>query len=111
MVSDALTVLNRKRVFDYADKHHLPAIYESDPYVTDGGLMSYGADRKESITRAASLIDKIFKGGANALPVRDKSEDCQGHWSRDTGSGDRARRRRDRIAAVLLRCTLSPNGP
>jgi putative ABC transport system substrate-binding protein len=26
MVSDALTVLNRKRVFDYADKHHLPAI-------------------------------------------------------------------------------------
>ena len=54
MVSDALTVLNRKRVFNYADNHRLPAIYESDPYVTDGGLMSYGADRKESITRTAS---------------------------------------------------------
>jgi ABC-type uncharacterized transport system substrate-binding protein len=66
MVSDALTVLNRKRVFNYADMHHLPAIYESDPYVADGGLMSYGADRKESIARTASLIDKIFKGATPA---------------------------------------------
>ena len=62
MVSDALTILNRKRVFDYAAKHRLPAIYESDPYVHDGGLMSYGADRKESLVRAASQIDQIFKG-------------------------------------------------
>ena len=72
MVSDALTVLNRKRVFSYADMHRLPAIYESDPYVTDGGLMSYGADRKESILRAASLIDRIFKGANPAdLPFEE----------------------------------------
>ena len=74
MVSDALTVLNRKRVFNYADNHRLPAIYESDPYVTDGGLMSYGADRKESITRAASLIDRIIKGANPAdLPFEEPS--------------------------------------
>ena len=72
MVSDALTILNRKRVFNYADNHRLPAIYESDPYVTDGGLMSYGADRKESITRAASLIDRIIKGANPAdLPFEE----------------------------------------
>jgi ABC-type uncharacterized transport system substrate-binding protein len=72
MVSDALTVLNRKRVFSYADMHRLPAIYESDPYVTDGGLMSYGADRKESIVRTASLIDRIFKGANPAdLPFEE----------------------------------------
>jgi putative ABC transport system substrate-binding protein len=72
MVSDALTVLNRKRVFSYADMHRLPAIYESDPYVTDGGLMSYGAYRKESILRAASLIDRIFKGANPAdLPFEE----------------------------------------
>jgi putative tryptophan/tyrosine transport system substrate-binding protein len=62
MVSDALTILNRKRVFDYAAAHRLPAIYENDPFVRDGGLMSYGADGKESLGRAASLLDKIFKG-------------------------------------------------
>ena len=72
MVSDALTILNRKRVFDYADRHRLPAIYESDPYVRDGGLMSYGADRKESTVRAASLIDRIFKGANPAdLPFEE----------------------------------------
>jgi putative ABC transport system substrate-binding protein len=62
MVSDALTALNRKRVYEYATARRLPAIYESDSYVRDGGLMSYGADAVESYTRAAALIDRIFKG-------------------------------------------------
>lgn len=62
MVSDALTTLNRKRVFDYAATHRLPAIYEYDPLVRDGGLMSYGPDLKESYARAAALIGRIFKG-------------------------------------------------
>jgi putative ABC transport system substrate-binding protein len=62
MVADALTVLNRKRVFDYAAEKRLPAIYESDVFVRDGGLMSYGADQTESLTRAAAMIDRIFKG-------------------------------------------------
>ena len=44
MVADVLTVLNRKRVFVYAVAHRLPAIYEFDFFVRDGGLMSYGAD-------------------------------------------------------------------
>jgi putative ABC transport system substrate-binding protein len=62
MVSDVLTVLNRKRVFDFAASHRLPAIYEVDFYARDGGLMSYGADVGESLTRAASMVDQIFKG-------------------------------------------------
>jgi putative ABC transport system substrate-binding protein len=62
MVSDSLTVLNRKRVFDYAANHRLPAIYEYDPLVREGGLMSYGPDLKESFERAASMVDRIFKG-------------------------------------------------
>src|SRR5439155_9468875 len=40
MVADALTVLNRKRVFEFAAAHRLPAIYEFDFLVRDGGLMS-----------------------------------------------------------------------
>jgi putative tryptophan/tyrosine transport system substrate-binding protein len=72
MVSDALTILNRKRVFDYAASHRLPAIYENDPYVRDGGLMSYGADLNESWTRAAALIVRIFKGAKPAdLPFEE----------------------------------------
>jgi putative ABC transport system substrate-binding protein len=62
MMSDSLTILNRKRVIDYAAARRLPAIYESDNFTRDGGLMSYGADTRESLKRAASMIDRIFKG-------------------------------------------------
>ncbi len=62
MVSDSLTMLNRKLVFDYAAAHRLPAIYEFDELVREGGLMSYGADLKESFERAAAMADRIFKG-------------------------------------------------
>jgi ABC-type uncharacterized transport system substrate-binding protein len=66
MVSDSLTTLNRKRVFDYAAERRLPAIYEYDFLVRDGGLMSYGPDLKESFERAADLVDRIFKGARPA---------------------------------------------
>jgi ABC-type uncharacterized transport system substrate-binding protein len=62
MVSDSLTTLNRKRVFAYAAAKRLPAIYEYDPLVRDGGLMSYGPDLDESFERVAAKVDRIFKG-------------------------------------------------
>ena len=62
MVSDALTSLNRKRVFDYAARRKLPAIYEYDFLVRDGGLMSYGADLTESFERTGDLVARIFNG-------------------------------------------------
>jgi len=49
MVTDALTALNRKRVFEFAAQQKLPAIYEYDFLVRDGGLMSYGPDMPEDL--------------------------------------------------------------
>jgi putative ABC transport system substrate-binding protein len=66
MVADSLTVLNRKRVFEFAATKKLPAIYEYDFLVRDGGLMSYGPDLTESFERAAALVDRIFKGARPA---------------------------------------------
>src|ERR1700726_3583205 len=66
MVTDVLTLLNRKRVFDYAAAHRLPAIYEQDFMAHDGGLMSYGADARESFDRAAALTAHIFQGAKPA---------------------------------------------
>ncbi|HYM31865.1 MAG TPA: ABC transporter substrate-binding protein, partial [Candidatus Cybelea sp.] len=62
MVSDVLTTLNRKRVFDYAAKHRLPAIYEFESLVRDGGLMSYGPNQDESFDRVGALVDRVLKG-------------------------------------------------
>jgi putative tryptophan/tyrosine transport system substrate-binding protein len=66
MVADALTTLNRKRVFEFAATKKIPAIYEYDFLVHDGGLMSYGPDLTESFERAAALVDRIFKGAKPA---------------------------------------------
>ena len=66
MVADSLTTLNRKRVFDYAAERRIPALYEYDFLVRDGGLMSYGADLKESFGRAADMVARIFKGARPA---------------------------------------------
>jgi putative ABC transport system substrate-binding protein len=66
MVSDSLTNLNRKRVFEFAAAHRLPAIYEFDYYARDGGLMSYGPDPDESLGRVAALVDHILQGAKPA---------------------------------------------
>ena len=66
MVTDSLTILNRKRVFEFAAAHRLPAIYEFDWLVRDGGLMSYAPDLDESFGRVAALADRIFKGAKPA---------------------------------------------
>jgi len=70
LVTDALTILNRKRIIDFARTHRIPAMYEFAFLVRDGGLMSYGASPDDNYRRAASYIDRIFKGAApRDLPV------------------------------------------
>ena len=70
MVTDVLTVLNRKRVIDFAAEHRLPAIYEYTYLTRDGGLMSYGPSVDAIFDRAAGLADRILKGANPAdLPL------------------------------------------
>jgi putative ABC transport system substrate-binding protein len=70
LVTDALTLLNRKRVIDFARAHRIPAMYEYSFLVEDGGLMSYGASQGDNFRRAASYVDRIFKGATpGSLPV------------------------------------------
>ena len=45
-------------------------MYEFNFLVRDGGLMSYGANQEDNFRRAASSVDRIFKGAApSMLPV------------------------------------------
>ena len=74
MVSDVLTTLNRKRVIDFAAAHKLPAVYEYDFLVREGGLMSYGPDVSEMSDRAAGLAVRILKGAdPGQLPLEEPS--------------------------------------
>ena len=73
--TDALLVADCVQVppaefIELAAKSRLPAIYPNGRFVKRGGLMSYGADQKESFRRAAQFVDKILKGANPAdLPV------------------------------------------
>jgi putative ABC transport system substrate-binding protein len=70
MVTDILTLLNRKRVIDFAASHRLPAIYEYAFLARDGGLMAYGPNLDAIFDRAAGLADQILKGANPAdLPL------------------------------------------
>jgi putative ABC transport system substrate-binding protein len=60
----------RKSIIVLAANYKLPAIYPQKEFVEDGGLMSYGTDRRESYRRAAVYVDKILRGVKPAdLPV------------------------------------------
>jgi putative ABC transport system substrate-binding protein len=60
----------RERIVALAIKSRLPAIYVDKRFVTDGGLMSYGADSADSYRRQAIYVDKILKGANPAtLPM------------------------------------------
>ena len=68
--SSSLFNTHKKRIADLALKNRLPAIFDRRDFVESGGLMSYSADPTESYKRAASMVDKILKGGKPAdLPV------------------------------------------
>jgi putative tryptophan/tyrosine transport system substrate-binding protein len=70
-------ILRGALVFDFAVLRHLPAIYEFDALVRDGGLMSYGPDRAETFERTAAIVGRILRGSKPAdlpfeLPTRFK---------------------------------------
>ena len=50
--------------------HRLPAIYQSEDFVAEGGLMSYGPSLADQFRHAATYVDKILKGAKSGdLPV------------------------------------------
>jgi putative ABC transport system substrate-binding protein len=68
------TVIRLSGLFDSCEsaaRYRLPSIYPERVFVTNGGLVSYGADRVELYRGAASYIDRILRGErASDLPYQ-----------------------------------------
>jgi putative ABC transport system substrate-binding protein len=61
---------HRRQIINFAARRKLPAIYFSNVFVVDGGLMSYSPSGQDMWRRAAIYVDKILKGAKPAdLPV------------------------------------------
>jgi putative tryptophan/tyrosine transport system substrate-binding protein len=71
VTGSSLTALHRDLIITLAARHKLPAVYWERFFVTNGGLMSYGADSIDPHRRAAGYVDRILKGEKPAdLPVQ-----------------------------------------
>ena len=69
--SDIFMQRHRATIISLADKNHVPTVYNFSGYVRDGGLLSYGPNFADLYRRAASYVDRIFRGAKPAeLPVQ-----------------------------------------
>jgi ABC-type uncharacterized transport system substrate-binding protein len=63
VIAEALTIANRRRIYDFASVNQLPVLYDENRFlIRDGGLMFYGPDDDDSFDRVAALVDRILKG-------------------------------------------------
>jgi ABC-type uncharacterized transport system substrate-binding protein len=68
--ANAQFYLDRKQIIELAAKDRLPAIYEWPEQGEDGGLIGYGTSLAGLSRRAATYIDRIFKGAnPGDLPI------------------------------------------
>ncbi len=70
VAEDAYFDVHRDRIITLALRNRLPTIYSNREMTEAGGLMSYGQDLTEHYRRAASYVDKIWKGEKpGSLPI------------------------------------------
>jgi putative ABC transport system substrate-binding protein len=70
VLPDPLIYSLRRQIADLAAKARLPAMFSSRDYAEEGGLISYGANRRQIYRRAAEYVDRILKGAKPAdLPI------------------------------------------
>jgi ABC-type uncharacterized transport system substrate-binding protein len=67
---DGLFQANTRMIAELAARNRLPAIYVGREFIEAGGLMTYGVSFPHLYFRAATYVDKIFRGAKPAdLPV------------------------------------------
>jgi putative ABC transport system substrate-binding protein len=70
ITDDRYFFTQQDKLAGHAQRLRLPSIYPQRDYVEAGGLMSYGESLKEFYRRAASFVDRIFKGARpGELPI------------------------------------------
>jgi putative ABC transport system substrate-binding protein len=71
LVIDApIITINRRDLLALAAQLRIPVVCGNKEFVSDGALLSYGADYSDLFRRAAGYVDKILKGAKpDELPI------------------------------------------
>jgi putative ABC transport system substrate-binding protein len=70
-VVSGASMLHRELLITLAARHRLPTVFPYRIFVTEGGLITYGADIAGQYRRAAGYVDRILKGEKPGdLPVQ-----------------------------------------
>ncbi|MEK6663259.1 MAG: ABC transporter substrate-binding protein [Pseudomonadota bacterium] len=70
VMPDPATSSYRQIIAEFATANRIPTMFGFRLYVDAGGLMSYGPNLPDNFRRAATYVDKIFKGAKPAdLPI------------------------------------------
>jgi len=70
VAQDAVFFGQMQRIAELALSNRLATMFAQREYVVAGGLMSYGESLADLFRRAASYVDKIFKGAKPGdLPI------------------------------------------
>ena len=68
---DVFLTVHRAPIISAAARNNVPAVYWASEISRDGGLLSYGVNRVDTIRRAATYADRILRGAKPAeLPVQ-----------------------------------------
>ena len=70
-IPDLSNTANRDLIISLAARNRLPALYPYADFARTGGLIAYGVNSVDLMRRAASYVERIFKGEKPAdLPVQ-----------------------------------------
>jgi putative ABC transport system substrate-binding protein len=67
---DGATMVNRAKIARFAIAERLPSMFGWSEFAAAGGLMSYGANQRETYIRLAGYADRLLRGAKPAdLPI------------------------------------------
>ena len=68
---DQFVYSNRRLILELVARYRVPAIYGSEAFARDGGLIYYGFDEEVQFRQAAIYADRILKGAnPGDLPIQ-----------------------------------------
>ena len=71
VMPDTFVESHRADITLLAARNNVPTVYPGSVWARDGGLLSYGPDRKDIFRRSAAYVDRILRGAKAAeLPVQ-----------------------------------------